>query len=84
VGWFGHPIFPMGVAGHPSSAMGVAEATPKGRLGVAEPPPRAQPHGENGVAEPPHIFLKFNLIYIYFLSINNILLFYIRWDTWQI
>jgi hypothetical protein len=34
--WFGHPIFPMGLAGHPNSAMGVASATPKGRLGVAE------------------------------------------------
>jgi hypothetical protein len=36
--------------------------------------------GENGVAKPPHIFLKFNFFfvnkfYIYFLNINNILLF---------
>jgi hypothetical protein len=41
MGWFGHPIFPLGLASHPNSASGVALATLKGRLGVANATPRA-------------------------------------------
>jgi hypothetical protein len=36
------PHFPHGGDWPPQLSHGMAEATPKGRLGVAEPPPRAK------------------------------------------
>jgi hypothetical protein len=45
---------------------------------VAEPP-------HIGGVQPPHIFLIIIFIFnIYFFKNNNILLFYIKWDTWLI
>jgi hypothetical protein len=41
MGWFGHPISPMGWPATPAQPCGVAEATPKDRLGVAEATPMA-------------------------------------------
>jgi hypothetical protein len=38
-----------------------------------------------GGERPPHYFLLIILLfYIYFKILNNILLFYIGWDTWQV
>jgi hypothetical protein len=42
MGWFGHPIFPHGVAGHPSSAMGGCRSQPQGLVGGGRPPPGAK------------------------------------------
>jgi hypothetical protein len=41
MGWFSHPISPMGWPATPAQPWGVAEATPKDRLGVAEATPMA-------------------------------------------
>jgi hypothetical protein len=69
MGWFGHPIFPLGVFGpnHPPGAKlkkKKKKSNLNGSLGVAEPPPEAP----GGGSATPHAKHEFDFIF-YFYSL---------------